>query len=131
MVAADGEDLGDDVLFADMAFGNVFNGNARSAGQLGGTRSHAIAKRFGKSRIVEDADLTCREKCRHPFRIARPWQGTGDDDPVVAREHPGEAVAVTLRQQSLHPFPPAPGLSCVYIILFGSGFAGLGGVNDR
>lgn len=59
-----------------------------------------------------------REKCRHCFRIARPWQGTGDDDPVVAQEHPGEAVAVTLGQQcfTLSPrFPASPVfiLSCL------------------
>jgi hypothetical protein len=40
-----------------------------------------------------------------PVRVARPGQGAGDDDPVIAGEHSGEALAVTLRQQ-----PPQPSL---------------------
>src|SRR5499427_3820293 len=65
-----------------------------------------VTKRLGKSRIVEDADLPRRQECRHPFCITHSGQRTGDDDPVVAREHPGEALAVTLAQQP--PQPPLP-----------------------
>src|SRR6266567_2795689 len=97
-VAADGEQLGDDVFLADMVFDNVFDGNASRTGQLGSAGAHAITKRLGKSRIVEDPDLSRRQKPRHSLRIAGPGQRAGDDDPVVAGEHPGEALAVTLRQ---------------------------------
>src|SRR6202045_3247990 len=41
-----------------------------------------------------------------PLRITGPGQRAGDDDPVVAGEHPGEALAVTLRQHL--PQPPLP-----------------------
>jgi hypothetical protein len=58
-------------------------------------------------RIVEDADLPRRQKCRHPLCVTRPGQRTGDDDPVIAGEHPGEALAVTLGQQSPQTVPPA------------------------
>ena len=105
-VATDDKHPGDDVLLADVVLGNVFDGNASGTRQLGGALVHSIAKRFGKSRIVEDPDLPRRKKPHHPLRIASPGQRAGDDDPVVAGEHPGEALAVTLRQQL--PQPPLP-----------------------
>src|SRR5262249_27504156 len=118
MVAALREHLGNHLLLADVAVGNVLNGNAGSRSQLGGALAHTVTKRLGKSRIVEDADLPRRKKCRHPFRIARPGQGPGDDDPVVAGEHPSETLAVTLGQQPPHPSlplhtPDASILSCL------------------
>ena len=103
MVATDGKDLADDVLLADMALGNMFDGHASSTGQFGSPVADAIAERFSKSRIVEDADLPRRQKCRHSLRIAGPWQRAGHDDPVVAGEHPGEALTVTIRQQLPQP----------------------------
>jgi hypothetical protein len=106
MVAAPGEYLGDDVFFADVVLGNVFNSDACSTGQLGSAGADAIAERFGKPRIVEDADSTCRQKCRHALCVAHPRQCAGDDHPIVTREHAGKAIAVTLRQQL--PQPPLP-----------------------
>ena len=79
VVPARGQHRGNYVLLADVAAGNVFDGNAGSRSQLGRALTHTVAKRLGKSRIVEDADLPRREKCRHPRRIARPRQGAGDD----------------------------------------------------
>src|SRR5262247_998145 len=90
MVAAHGKYLGDDVFLADVLLGNVFDGDASRTGQFGSADAHAITKRFGKSRIVEDPDLPRRKKRHHPLRIAGP----------------GEALAVTLRQQL--PQPPLP-----------------------
>jgi len=118
MVAAPGDHLGDEVLLADVVLGNVFNGDARRTGQFGGAVAHAITQRFGKSRIVEDSDLPRREKGRHPLCVTGPWQGAGDDNPVVTGEHPGEALAVTLRQRMPQaPLPlrayPAAILSCL------------------
>jgi len=84
MVAADREHLGDDVLLADVLLGSMFDGDAGSTSQLGSAVAHAITERFGKSRVVEDPDLPRREKSRHSL----PRQRAGDDDPVVAREHP-------------------------------------------
>src|ERR1700756_3777825 len=92
---------GNHLLLADMAAGNMLDGIAGSRSQLGS----AVTKRLGKSWIVEDADLPRREKCCHPGRVARSRQGAGDDDPVVAGEHPGEALVVTFGQQ-----PPQPTL---------------------
>src|SRR6516165_712255 len=118
MVAAPREHLGNHLLLADVAVGNMLDGNANSRGQLGGALAQTVTKRLGKSRIVEDADLPRRQECRHPFCITHPGQCTGDDDPVVAREHPGEALAVTLAQQPpqpslLLPTSDAPILSCL------------------
>ena len=124
-VATDDKHPGDDVLLADVVLGNVFDGNASGTRQLGGALAHSIAKRFGKSRIVEDPDLPGRKKSRHSLRVTGSRQRAGDDDPVIAGEHPGEALAVTLRQR-LSTSPPVPRVSCVYFNLFGSGFAGLG-----
>jgi len=86
-----------------------------------------ITKRFGKSRIIKDLDLPRRKKPRHSPRIAGPRQRAGDDNPVVAGEYPGEALAVTLRQALPQPPLPLLHVSRLYLILFGSGFAGLGG----
>src|SRR6202048_696157 len=118
MVAAGGKHLGDDVLLAEVVLGNVFDDNATSTRQLGGAVAHSIPKRFGKSRIVEDPDLLRRKKSRHSLRIAGARQRAGDDDPVVAGEHPGEAPAVTLCQKLPQaPLPlrvsPASILSCL------------------
>jgi hypothetical protein len=118
MVAAAGEHLGDDVLLADVALGNVLDGHAGGTGQVGGALAHTITERFGKPRIVEDRYLPGREKCRHSPRIAGPRQCASDDDPVVTGEHPGEALAVALRQQMLQPPLPLPAspaniLSCL------------------
>ena len=121
MVAAHGKYLGDDVFLANVLLGNVFDDDASRTGQFGSAVAHAITKRFGKSRIVEDPDLPRRKKPHHPFRIAGPGQRAGDDDPVVAGEHPGNALS-----EAASSSPPAPRLSCAYIILFGSGLAGLG-----
>ena len=74
MVATDGKELADDVLLADMALGNMFDGHPSSTGQFGSPVADAIAERFSKSRIVEDADLPRPQKCRHSLRIADPWQ---------------------------------------------------------
>jgi hypothetical protein len=105
MVAARGQHRSNHLLLADVAAGNVLDGNAGRRSQLGSALAHTVTKRLGKPWIVEDADLPRREKCRHPPRIARPRQGAGEDDPVVAREHPSQALAVTLGQQ-----PPQPTL---------------------
>src|SRR5207253_9009580 len=111
-----------DVVLADVVLGNVFDGNASGTRQLGGALAlalaHAIAKRFGKSRIVEDADLPRRKKYRHSLRVTGSRQRAGDDDPVIAGEHPGEALAVTLRQRLpqprlLLPASPACILACL------------------
>ena len=94
MVAADREHLGDYVLLADVLLGNMFDGDARSTSQLGSAVAHSITERFGKSRVVEDPDLPRREKSRHSLRVAGPRQRAGDDDPVVAGEHPGVSTVV-------------------------------------
>src|SRR3984893_11076592 len=117
-VATDDKHPGDDVLLADVVLGNVFDGNASGTRQLGGALAHLIAKRFGKSRIVEDPDLPGRKKSRHSLRVTGSRQRAGDDDPVIAGEHPGEALAVTLRQRLpqpplLLPASPASILACL------------------
>jgi hypothetical protein len=118
-VATDDKHPGDDVLLADVVLGNVFDGNASGTRQLGGALAHSIAKRFGKSRIVEDPDLPRRKKSRHSLRVTGSRQRAGDDDPIIAGEHPGEALAVTLRQRLpqqprlLLPASPACILPCL------------------
>ena len=117
-VATDDKHPGDDVLLADVVLGNVFDGNASGTRQLGGALAHSIAKRFGKSRIVEDPDLPGRKKSRHSLRVTGSRQCAGDDDPVIAGEHSGEALAVTLRQRLtqlplLLPASPAAILACL------------------
>src|SRR5258707_12662512 len=76
------------------------------------------AKWFGKSRIVEDPDLPRRKISHHSLRVTGSRQRAGDDHPVIAGEHPGEALAVTLRQRLsqpplLLPASPASILACL------------------
>jgi hypothetical protein len=54
-------------------------------------RENIIGKSQSKSRVVEDPDVPRRKESRHPPGIAgsRQW----------SRRVPGEALAVTLRQQ--------------------------------
>src|SRR5262249_28596330 len=101
-----GQALGMHVLLADLVVGKVLDANAGPRRQLRGALAHAVTKRLGKTRIIEDADLPRRQKGRHAVRIARPGQGAGDDDPVIAGEHSGEALAVTLRQRPSQPSLP-------------------------
>src|SRR4029077_17369606 len=96
-VATDDKNPGDDVILADVVLGNVFDGNASGTRQLGGALAHLRAQRVRKSRIVEDPDLPRRKKSRHSLRVTGSRQRAGDDDAVIAGEHPGEALAVTLR----------------------------------
>src|ERR1700752_1822326 len=113
--ATDDKDPGDEGFPGDVVLGNVFDGNASGTRQLGGALAHSIAKRFGKSRIVEDPDLSRRKKSRHSLRVTGSRQCAGNDDPVIAGEHPGEALAVTLRQWL--PQPPLPLLGSPAAIL--------------
>src|SRR5215470_4522050 len=62
MVAARGQHLGNHVLLADLAVGNVLDANAGTRRQLRGALAHAVTKRLGKTRIIEDADLPRRQK---------------------------------------------------------------------
>jgi len=130
MVAAYGKYLGDDVFLANVLLGNVFDGDASRTGQFGSAVAHAITKRFGKSRIVEDPDLPRRKETPSSPSHSRPGQRAGDDDPVVAGEHPGEALAVTLRQQLPQPPLPLPPSRAPILSSFGSGLAGLGFESD-
>jgi len=57
-------------------------------------------------------------KSRHSLRVTGSRQRAGDDHPVIAGEHPGEALAVTLRQRLpqprlLLPASPASILACL------------------
>src|ERR1700736_1881941 len=118
-VATDDKHPGDDVLLADVVLGNVFDGNASGTRQLGGALAHSIAKRFGKSRILEDPDLSRRKKSRHSLRIAGARQRAGDDDPVVGGQDPGEAPVVTLRQRLSQPpllLPASPASILAYLV---------------
>ena len=90
----------------DYGRGQNLTGRAGLREANGGAVAHSIPKRFGKSRIVEDPDLSRRKKSRHSLRIAGARQRAGDDDPVVAGEHPGEAPAVTLCQKLPHAALP-------------------------
>ena len=55
MIAPPGQHFGNHVLLADVAIGNVLDGKAGSSRQLSGALAHAVTKRLGKSRIVENA----------------------------------------------------------------------------
>ena len=128
-VATNDKHPGDDILLADVVLGNVFDGNAGGTRQRGGALAYSIAKWFGKPRIVEDPDLPGREKCCHSLRIAGPRQCAGDDDPIITGEHTDEAARGSAPSPGASTSPPVPHASCGYIILiilFGSGYAGLG-----
>jgi hypothetical protein len=66
-----------------MTLANMLDFNIRISASLLRTLSNAIPQRFGKSRVVKDANLPYRHKTRHPSSVAHAKQGARDDyDPV-------------------------------------------------
>src|SRR3974377_1016541 len=72
MVAALREHLGNPLLLADVAVGNMLDGVAGSCSQLAGTPAHTVTKRLGKSRIGEDRGMPRRQKWPQSLCITHP-----------------------------------------------------------
>src|ERR1035441_5597541 len=69
--------------------------------------SQPIAQWLGKLRVVEDADLTRVQVVGHCLRVAKVWNRSLDDQPVVAAEDAhdliGKSVGKQLRTHSMLP----------------------------
>jgi hypothetical protein len=84
MAAALLQDPGDHGLLTDVLVADMLNGYARFSGQCRSLLADAVAQRFGKPGVVEDADVVGLEEPRHPFRVADRRQRPGDHHPVIA-----------------------------------------------
>jgi len=65
MGAAHRKHLGDDVLLADVALGDVLDGNPAAPANSAARSRTRSRSGFGKSRIIKDLDLPRRKKPRH------------------------------------------------------------------
>ena len=90
------------VLLADVGLVEVLDLDPGRGTNLLGAGADAISKRFGKTRIVKDPDSPGIQKARHPLRVTRPRQRPRDHNPVVARQHAQEPIAISLRQHLRH-----------------------------
>ena len=96
-VAACCEHAGHEVFLADAALADAAlvdvdladepDLDASGRADLPGALANALAQRFGKARVVEDADAARVQKARHCAGVTRSWQRAGDDDLVAARQH--------------------------------------------
>src|SRR5262249_34913554 len=82
---------------------------------------NGVAQRLCPLRVVENADLVLVEVVRHALGVAPLWNRPLDDDPVVAGKNASDLALVPLGQE----FDAHSGI--ITDILFGSGYAGLGG----
>lgn len=69
--AACSERAGHEIFLADVALVDVLDLDASDRADLLGTLADALAQRFGKARIVEDADAAQLQKARHPTGATR------------------------------------------------------------
>jgi len=98
-VAACSQHAGHAVFLADVALVDVLDLHACCFADLLRALADALAKRLGKTRVVEDADTARVQKARHPARVARSGQSAGNDDPVVARQHAVQVRGIPVRQR--------------------------------
>jgi hypothetical protein len=74
-----------------------FDLNTGGLAELLRTLPDRVAHWLGKARAVENADATREQKAGYPARETRSRQSTGDDDPVVGRQHTLQIHRVPIR----------------------------------
>jgi len=109
MIASACEHLRHHVLLADVRLVDVLDLDARLGTRLLRTGADAFSQRFGKARVVKDADAPRVKKARHPARVACARERARNHDSVIAREHPHHAVPVALCQHLRHRRLPCSG----------------------
>ena len=102
MIATRLKHLGDDRFLADVALGDMLDGDPRLRGQPSRSLPHPVAQRRGKLRVVEDAHLTRIEKLRHPGGVAHRRKRSCDHHPVVTRQNTGNPVVVAVQKRARH-----------------------------
>ena len=107
MITTRCQDLGDDGLLADMAFGDVLDRYPGGGRDRRRGCPHPIAQ-FGREHwIIEDPDPARPQQLCHALGKARPRQGSCDEDPVVARQDARQPISIPIRQKWRHASPPA------------------------
>src|ERR1035441_7972701 len=61
--------------------------------------SQPIAQWLGKLRVVEDADLTRVQVVGHCLRVAKVWNRSLDDQPVIAAEDAHDLIGKSVGKQ--------------------------------
>ena len=127
MIAALFQHLRDNVLLADMRFGDVLDHDPCRGGDGCGAVPHAIPQRHRELWVVEDADPVGMKEPRHAIRVADARQRSGNHHSVEAGQNPGDLLTVALNQRLAHTSPCHPDIrATAYNKLVGSGSAGLG-----
>lgn len=97
-VRARGKNPRNKVFLADVALVDMLNADTCRVTHLVRTEPDAIPQRFGKMRVVENADAMRVQKACHPARVARSWQCASQNDSVVARQHTMQIRRIAFRQ---------------------------------
>ena len=101
--------FGDHGFLADMAVGDVRDGDPGLRRQRRGTLAHLIAQPCGKLRIVENANVVGVEEARHAFGIAHARKGSRHHHPIIAGQNAGNPIIVAIRQRAhCQPLDIAP-----------------------
>lgn len=99
MIAALDQHPGHHILLADMGFVDVLDADTRLCRQFLGPGTDPLAQGFGKSGLVEDADLCGIEKRRHALGKTGSRYRAGDDDAVIAIQNTVQAIMISIRHQ--------------------------------
>jgi type II secretory pathway predicted ATPase ExeA len=99
------EHLGDNVLLADVALGNVLDCHAGLGRQRHRTLTNPVSQLHRELRIVEDADRVGMKETRHPLRVANHRHRASDHHSIVAGQHAPDPLVVALRQRLGHAAP--------------------------
>src|ERR1019366_8893934 len=112
------DDLLNLVGLANAAPTNELDGDVVFGRDALGMFSQPIAQWLGKLRVVEDADLTRVQVVGHCLRVAKVWNRSLDDQPVIAAEDAhdmiGKSVGRQLRTHRTLPLsvPRGSGAGC-------------------
>ena len=99
MVAPRGEERLDAICFAKGLVAAIeLDGDAGLTGQALGVCPQLLAQRLRPLGVVEQADAQVAQQPRHGTAMGDGGQGTGDHDPVEARQHPGDVALLTLNE---------------------------------
>jgi hypothetical protein len=91
-----------EVFLAEVGLGHVLDPRSLRSRQCLCGFTNAITQRFGKARVVKNANVPGVEKTRHSRRVARAGQRACNHDPVVAGECSGKPLVIAIGQHLCH-----------------------------
>src|SRR6476620_9860185 len=99
-----GQRLFNAIFFADVPLADELDLNASAYCQLLRLFANTVPERLGESGIVEDPDISLKQKGRHPSRKTDLRQGSENEHPVPATQHTRDLVSVPVPSTAQAPF---------------------------